>query len=629
MLKLLRKYSRSWVIAVAIGAIVVVFIFWGIGGFQSPHFQEVASVNGEPIFLSSYLRQYNLLVKEFQDRAKGELTEEQFKTLGLKERALNQLIDEVVLLQAAKRLGITVSTPELQEHIRKLPYFQEDGRFSERRYQAVLARARVKPGDFESGERQNLLNQKVIQTVTAFAKVSEGELQELYRLSKEEVEVNYLVVSPEPLVARQSPSDAAVAAYYQEHQDEFRTPDRVRVRFLLFRPQDLSGEVKLGTKEVDEYIQEHEAEFSIPKVIRVREIFLALPPKATPAQKLAVENKAKNLLHQARTGHDFAKLAESHSQDPAAKKPGGEMGEVKRGDKPASWEKVAFDLTPGTSGLAQTSRGFHVIKLEEVKETQKLPDAEARAKASQKLREDKSRELAKEAAQRARGELTPQNFVAIAKKYKAVIQETPLFSAGDQIAGLDLTRAFKQTALSLKVNEFSKPLEAPEGFAVIQCQEQQPAQVPPLEQVKDRVRLAVSRQQARAQAEKEAANLLARLHKGEPLAKVAADARLSVQSSGWFSRGQGFLKQPLAQSLTTEAFLLSREKPFPSNPVLWKDQYYLLAFKGRRAPSPEEFKQASEKLREEALEQKKRLLFDAWLAQERRHAVIKIFELPS
>lgn len=629
MLKLLRKYSRSWVIAVAIGAIVVVFIFWGIGGFGSARFQEVAKVNGEPIFLTSYIRQYNLLVKDVQERSKGELTEQDFKALNLKERALNLLIDEMLMLQAAKRLGIAVNNAELREHIRNLSYFQEDGRFSERRYQAILARARVKPSDFESGERQNLLNQKVIQTVTAFAKVSEGELQELFRLAKEEVEVNYLVVSPEPLVARQNPTDAAIASYYQEHQNEFRTPDRVRVRFMLFRPQDFAGEVKVTTKEADEFISEHEIDFSRPKVIRVREIFLALPPKAKPAQKQELENKAKGLLQQARTGQDFAKLVAAHSQDAASRKQGGDLGDIKRGNKPASWEKVAFALTPGTAGLAQTPKGFHVIKLAEVKETEKLPEAEARAKATQKLREEKSRELAKEAAQRARGELTPQNFVEVAKKYKSAIKETPLFAMGDQISGLDMTRDFKQKALGLKVNEFSKVVDVPGGFAIIQCQALQPAHVPALEKIKDRVRLAASRQQARIQAGKEAAHLLERLQKGEPFNKVAANAKLAVQSSGWFSRGQGFLRQPLAQSLTTEAFLLSAPKPYPPKPVLWKDQYYVLAFKARRAPSPEEFNKAAEKLREEVLEQKKRLLFDAWLVQERQHADLKVFEVPS
>ncbi|MBW1992105.1 MAG: SurA N-terminal domain-containing protein [Deltaproteobacteria bacterium] len=629
MLKLLRKHSRSWIIAVAIGAIVVVFIFWGIGGFQSERFQEVATVNGQPILLTTYIRQYNQMVRDIQERTGGELSEADFQALNLKERALNRLIEQVLLLQAAKRMGLSVSTPELQEHIRSLPYFQVDGKFSPRRYQALLRRARVTAADFESGQRQNLLIQKVIRTVTAFAKVSDGELEELYRLVREKVEVNYLVLSPESYLARQKPSEAAIASYYQKHKQEFRLPDRVRVRFMLFRPQDFAAQAQPTPEEVAEYLREHEEEFSQPQVIRVRELFLAVPPQAPPSKRRELQRKAQSLLEQARTGKDFKKLVEAHSQDADSRQRGGDLGDVKRGERPAAWEKVAFSLAPGEVGLAETAKGFHLIKLEEIKSREKLPEAEAKARATRKLQEQKSRELAQEAARRARGEADPANFVEVAKKFKAHLQETPLFALGDQIPGLELTRTFKQTALALKVRQISKVTELPSGFAVIQCVERQPARVPPLEKVKDKVRLAVSRQLARAQAEKEAAALLKRLQKGESLQKVAAAAKVPLKSSGWFTRSQGFLRQPLARSLTTAAFLLTPQKPYPPEPLFWKGQYYILAFKARRAPSPEEFQKEKEALRQRVLEQKKRLLFEAWLARERQQADIKIFELPS
>jgi peptidyl-prolyl cis-trans isomerase D len=628
MLQLLRKHSRSWLIAVIIGAIVVVFIFWGIGGFRSERYQEVARVNGEPIFFSTYVRQYNQLLREFQERTQGELTEEDFQAFNLKDRALNLVIDEMLLAQAANRLGIAVNTAELQEHIRNLPYFQEDGQFSLRRYQAILSRARVSPGDFEAGERQNLLNQKVIQTVTAFAKVSDGEFLELFRLAREEVQVNYLAVAPEAYVAGQQPSEDAMAAYYREHQREFRMPEQVRARYMLFRPPDYAGEVKPSAAEVEAYIREHEGEFTRPKVIRVREVFLATPPQATPAQKQAVKEKAGSLVEQARIGLDFARLAEIHSQDEAGRQQGGDLGDIKRGDKPAAWGKVAFSLAPGDVGLAQTAGGFHVIRLEEIKERERLAEAEARTRASQRLKEKRSRELAKEAAQRARGEATAGNFAQVADKFKASLQETPFFALGDQIPGLDLTPAFKKAALALKVNELSRVVDLPAGFAIIHCLEQQPAHVPPLEKIKEQVRLAVSRQQARVRAEQEAAALLKRLQQGEPLAKVAADAKVAVQSSDWFSRSQGFLKQPLAQTLTGAAFQLSPQKPYPPEPLFWKDQYYILAFKDRRSPSPEEFQKEADGLRQQVLEQKRRALFDAWLAQERQQANIRIFEIP-
>src|SRR4030042_269086 len=187
MLSSLRKYSRSWFVALAIGAIAIVFIFWGVGGFKSGQFQEAAMVNGSPILLPTFIRQYNEALKEYQERAQGELTEEAIKKMRLKEQVLSRLIDEVLVQQAAERADITVSTPELQDWIRQQPYFQENGQFSERRYLGLLARVHLSPAAFEEQERQKLLMHKLIQSLTAFAKVSDGELQEYFRLAREEV----------------------------------------------------------------------------------------------------------------------------------------------------------------------------------------------------------------------------------------------------------------------------------------------------------------------------------------------------------------------------------------------------------------------------------------------------------
>ena len=96
MLKIIRKYSRSWFIWLAIGGIIAVFIFWGVGSFQSPRFQEVALVNGQPILLTAYHRQYTELVKQYQEQNRGEFTEEMAKAMRLKETALNRLIDQLL-----------------------------------------------------------------------------------------------------------------------------------------------------------------------------------------------------------------------------------------------------------------------------------------------------------------------------------------------------------------------------------------------------------------------------------------------------------------------------------------------------------------------------------------------------
>ena len=627
MLKWLRKYSKSWFIALAIGAIVVVFIFWGVGGLKSPRFQEVAEVNGAPILLTTYLKEYHDLLRQYQERAQAELTPEVIKTLRLKEQVLSRLVEETLVLQAAKRLGIQVSTPELQEHIRSFPFFQEEGKFNERRYYQLLSRARLTPQEFEDQERQRLLIQKVIRQVTAFAKVSTGELQELFRLGREAVAVRYLVVSPDRFLARLNPGEAEVERYYQDHQDQFRTPAKVKVSYLLFRTRDYQDRVKVSPAEGDDYLKEHADEFLRPKVIRARQLLLTVPPKATAGQRQRVAEQAQDLLAKARAGEDFSQLARALSQDARTRREGGDLGYLKRGQSKPEWEKVAFALKPGQVGLASTPQAFYLIKVEEIKETEKAPDAAERA--VQTLKEDKARRLAQEAAQEARGELGRASFTEVGKKYEVTPRETPLLAQNDPVPDLGVQPLFNQAALALKGGELSRVVDLPLGFAVLKALESQPEELPPLARLKDQVQEALKREQAKREAEQEAARLLARLRQGEPLARAAAQAGLPVNDSDFFTRFPGFLGQPKAESLTAAAFLLSHENPYPPEPLLWQDKYYLLAFKARRAPDRAEFKKEQDKLTREALEHKRQLLFANWLDQERRRAKIKVFELPS
>src|SRR4030042_802055 len=149
MLKWLRKSTRSWFIYLAIGAIVVVFIFFGVGSYKASRSQDAAEVNGAVIPTTEFNRQYNELVKRYQERTGGEVTPEMIKSLRLKEMALSQLVEEALLLQAGQRLGVEVTDAELRHHIQSYPGFQHNGKFDEKQYLFVLSQNHLSPQDFE------------------------------------------------------------------------------------------------------------------------------------------------------------------------------------------------------------------------------------------------------------------------------------------------------------------------------------------------------------------------------------------------------------------------------------------------------------------------------------------------
>ncbi len=215
------------------------------------------------------------------------------------------------------------------------------------------------------------------------------------------------------------------------------------------------------------------------------------------------------------------------------------------------------------------------------------------------------------------------------KQHQLPVQETPLQAAREAIPGLGAQPAISQAALSLKPQEISKPITLNDGIVLFQVVDRRESVLPPLDQIKDRVAEATRLEKAKEAAAQEAKQMLARLQKGESLAKLAAQMGLTVRDSGFFTRSQGFPGHPQARSLNTVAFTLTAAHPYPAEPITLDGENFLLAFKERRQPDPAQFAQAKEQLQKALLDMKRQMVFSQWLAEERRRAKIKVYELPS
>ncbi|MDT8284157.1 MAG: peptidylprolyl isomerase, partial [Thermovirgaceae bacterium] len=99
----------------------------------------------------------------------------------------------------------------------------------------------------------------------------------------------------------------------------------------------------------------HQQNYAEPEAVYVRHI---LVPTEAEAVNVLLQVYGKNA--------DFATVARKYSQDPGSAQKGGDLGWVSRGQTVEEFDKMAFSLSPGsTGGPVETSFGWHIIQVME------------------------------------------------------------------------------------------------------------------------------------------------------------------------------------------------------------------------------------------------------------------------
>ena len=203
MLQFVRSKQKSVLIKIAFGVIILSFIIGYTmltapsdrGGNQG---REIAArVNGSEISYSTFQASYSNLYNLYQNIYQGNFDSNLEEQLNLPKQALQQLFAEALLIQEADNFNLSVSKEELVTSIANYDAFQLDGTFNRDRYLEVLNYQRMKPEQFETIQRRQLLTQKVRTELQKSAVVSDDELQKAFHLENDKVNLNYVWLTPE------------------------------------------------------------------------------------------------------------------------------------------------------------------------------------------------------------------------------------------------------------------------------------------------------------------------------------------------------------------------------------------------------------------------------------------------
>lgn len=626
MLSLMRKHAGTWMIKVILGAIVVVFVFWGVGSYTSRQSGRVAKVNGTIITLDDYRVSYNNLIEQVRQSFGNNLTDELIQMLQLRKRALDQLIDKALMLQAAEKLKLTVSDEELAGFIRSIGAFQSAGVFDSGRYLNTLSRNRLTPEDFEVQQREALIIDKLQALITGSIKVSDLEARQWYIWNNTEVDFDYLVIEPRRYKDIKL-TDEEIRNYFDQHKDSYKTDPSIKVRYLHFKPEDYTARVSLTEDDIRDYYESNPDEFNIPQTVEARHILIKADQNAEAEQDESARKKAEEIFQLAKEGQDFAELAKKYSEGPTQSK-GGYLGTFRREEMVKPFSDKAFSMKAGDiSEPIRTPFGWHIIKVEKVNPAKTLSLGEAEADIRKKLMADRTKNMAFDEAEAVYdATFEDQNLDRVTAERNLKIQTTPFFTQKNPPQEIKTAGRFAAAAFNLPVNELSDVQDFGDGYYLLEVADKVEPQIPELNEIEQNVRNDLLKEKQDQRAREEANLLLTELKNGQPLADVSQKFKIPVKQSGFFKRNVSIPEIGAENEIARIAFKLSDENKLPEEVIKGQKGYYVISFRNRQAPSLEGFEKEKEAIRDRLLQQKAIKTVDAWLTRMRSESEISIEE---
>lgn len=407
MLDKLRENSRSFGTYLVFGALILVFVaYFGAGGAGFVDIGSgvppwAAKVNGDEIPLRAFQNQYAALYSSYQQQMGGQFDEAMAEQFGLKETALDRLVERKLLVDLARESGIAVSNEEVAKELRAIPAFQVNGHFDFDTYRNVLrTRMGITPDKFEREVREDLLVRRMVAQIRQSVRATDEEVRAEFRREHDKANLTFVRLSAGHPTFQQAgkPTDAEVKAWLATDE---------------------------GRREAEARYEEQRFRYDLPKRVKAQHILVKVAEDAPQEEVDAATQKLLDAKKKVEAGADFGELARELSEDPGSKDSGGDLGFFGPGTMAKPFEEAAFALAPGQlSDVVRTRFGLHLIKVNEVQE--------AKQQGFDEVKEEIAREIlgrrGAEKAARARAE----EILAEVKKGRSLAE---LFPAPAENAG--------------------------------------------------------------------------------------------------------------------------------------------------------------------------------------------------
>lgn len=533
MMDNLRAASNHVVLKIILGLIILSFVLTGVGNYLiGGNGDYAAKVNGQEISRAQLDRAFN------NERSRQQqMLGEQFSQLAgnagymqqIRQQALSQLVDEMLLDQYAKELKLAISDEQIKQAIFSQPAFQTDGKFDNTKYLGLINSMGFSADQYAEALRKQLTTQQLISAIAGTDFTLSGEADALAALVSQQRVVRQATLNVDALAAKQQVSDDEIKNYYAQHKNSFLAPEQFRVSYIKLDAANMQQTA--SEADIEDWYAQHKADYVQPQRNRYSII------------QLKNEADAQAVLEQLKQGADFAALAKEKSADPISARQGGDMGWLEPSTTPDELKNARLTSKGQLSGVVKSSVGFLIVRLDDIQPEQVKPLAEVHNAIAEKVKQEKALDAYYKLQQKVSDAASNDNESLASAEQAAGVKavETDWFGRDNIPEALNFKPVEEAIFNGNLVGENGTPgsnsdmitVEGDRAF-ILRVTEHKPEAIKTLDEVKEQITGLLKHNKAVAQAKAQADKILADLKAGKQDALKAAG--LTFGEAKTFSR---------------------------------------------------------------------------------------------
>lgn len=260
MLGLMKRLTQNKIFGpILIGIVILSMAVWGIEDIFSGNIGSNIIKAGERGITQQQLdRKFENYLSNVRREQEGVvLTRQEAVDRGILDQIYNVERSRLTSLGYARQLGADASAAALTREVRSIDAFNDPltGEFDAVEYRQALGRNRISVDEFETDTKDRMTLDYLREGIEA-ATIAPTDLARLQAIYDGEVRyASWLPIQNDALPEPAEPTEEQLRAFYNEHLDAFRSPERRQLSLLSLSPEDFLHQAEMTEEEILDYYE--------------------------------------------------------------------------------------------------------------------------------------------------------------------------------------------------------------------------------------------------------------------------------------------------------------------------------------------------------------------------------------